>query len=356
MKKWRIAGINFDHFHMGDLLRQTFECPQAELVGIADAHPERMIEAQRNFGLSDQQVFTDYRQCLEHTKPDLVILCPAASCHGEWVEKVAPFHTHILIEKPFAGSLAEADAMMAAMAGSSKELIVNWPLVWDPGQQTAHRLIQQGLIGEVRSFHHHGGNRGPLYHGADKVEQEPTSAMKAASWFYSKAQGGGSLLDYMGYGTTLGTWHLGGRSPLEVSCMVDEPAGLEVDEHAIAVIRYAFGLSKSETHWGTFTDPWTHQPQPKCGFVLTGTEGTLSCYDYEPTVWVQTRANPAGYAVPVESLEAPNRNPIEHVLHHLETGSPLIGPLTLEISRIGQQIVDTAFQSALQKRTLPLLG
>jgi hypothetical protein len=74
----------------------------------------------------------------------------------------------------------------------------------------------------------------------------------------------------MGYGTTLGSWHLNGRAPLEVTCTWNIPDGLEVDEHAIAVLRYPFGLSKTETRWGTFTDPWTHQPQPKCGFVLTG--------------------------------------------------------------------------------------
>ena len=356
MKKWRIAGINFDHFHMGDLLRQTFEHPQAEIVGISDEQPERMVDAARNFGLSEAQVFTDYRACLEQTKPDIVVLCPAASRHGEWVEKVAPFGTHIIMEKPFAGSLAEADAMVAAMQPHGKMLAINWPLVWDAAQQTAHRLIQEGVIGEVYEFHHHGGNRGPLYHGADKIEKEPSAADKAASWFYHKDQGGGSLLDYMGYGTTLGTWHLGGRKPLEVTCTWHQPAGLEVDEHAIAAVRYAEGLSKTETRWGTFTDPWTHQPQPKCGFVLKGAEGTISCYDYEPTIRVQTRSQPEGFDVPVDELRSPNRNPIEHVIHCLETGASLIGPLSLEISRIGQQIVDTAFRSAQEKRTMELLG
>jgi glucose-fructose oxidoreductase len=355
-KKWRIAGINFDHFHMGDLLRQTSEHPNAEIVGISDEQPERLVDATRNFGLSQDQVFTDYRACMQQTKPDIVILCPAASKHGEWVEKIAPYGTHIIMEKPFAGSLAEADAMIAAMQPHGKLLTVNWPLVWDAGQQTAHRLIQEGVIGEVREFHHHGGNRGPLYHGADKIEKEPSAAEKAASWFYRAGQGGGSLLDYMGYGTTLGTWHLGGKSPLEVTGVWDEPAGLEVDEHAVAVIRYSFGLSKSETRWGTFTDPWTFQPQPKCGFVLKGTDGTISCHDYEKTIRVQTRARPEGYEVPVDEVKAPNRNPVEHVIHHLETGAPLIGPLRLDISRIGQQIVDTAFHSAKEKRTLKLVG
>ena len=164
-----------------------------------------------------------------------------------------------ITDGPVSGEViaTEADAMIADMKPHGKLLTVNWPLVWDAGQQTAHRLIEEGVIGEVQEFHHNGGNRGPLYHGADKIEKEPSAAEKAASWFYSKAQGGGSLLDYMGYGTTLGTWHLGGRAPLEVTGVWDEPAGLEVDEHAVAIIRYSFGLSKSETRWGTFTDPWT---------------------------------------------------------------------------------------------------
>ncbi|SKB03658.1 glucose-fructose oxidoreductase [Prosthecobacter debontii] len=356
MKRWRIAGINFEHFHMGDLLRQTFEHPAAEIVGICDERLERMAGAVRNFGLKDEQVFTDADSCLEKTQPDIVILCPAASKHGEWVERVAPYGTHILMEKPFAASLAEADAMVTTMKPSGKVLAINWPLVWDAAQQTAHRLIQEGVIGEVLEFHHHGGNRGPLYHGADKVEHEPTAEAKAASWFYSRDQGGGALLDYMGYGATLGTWHLGAKVPLEVTCTWNQPAGLEVDEHSVAVIRYESGLSKTETRWGTFTDPWTHQPQPKCGFVLRGTGGTISCYDYEKSLRVQTRSRPEGFEVPADVIAAPNRNPIEHLIHSLETGAPLIGPLTLEISRIGQRIVDTAYRSASEKRTLPLLG
>ena len=42
MAKWKVAGINFDHFHMGDLLREAFNHPDAEIVGICDAKPVRM--------------------------------------------------------------------------------------------------------------------------------------------------------------------------------------------------------------------------------------------------------------------------------------------------------------------------
>ena len=35
-KTFRVAGINFDHMHMGDLLRMCQEHPQVEIVGVID--------------------------------------------------------------------------------------------------------------------------------------------------------------------------------------------------------------------------------------------------------------------------------------------------------------------------------
>jgi glucose-fructose oxidoreductase len=70
---------------------------------------------------------------------------------------------------------------------------------------------------------------------------------------------------------------------------------------------------------------------------------------------VQTRARPEGFDVPCEPLKSPNRNPVEHLIHSLETGAVIIGPLRPEISRIGQQMVDSAFLSAAEQRTVKLL-
>jgi glucose-fructose oxidoreductase len=325
-------------------------------VGICDDQPERMAGAVKNFGLTEDQVFTDYRQCIEQTKPDILILCPATARHGAWTQKVAPYGAHLLMEKPFAANLAEADAMIAAL-GPDQRLAINWPLAWYPCHRTAKRLLDEGRIGELIEVHYYDGNRGPLWHLADKEETtaEWVQGEKPRSWFYRKAEGGGSLLDYLGYGTTLGTWYQGGRKPIEVTCVVDAPEGLEVDEHSITVARYAHGLSKFETRWGTFTDPWSHQPQPKCGFVLVGTEGTISSYDAEPQVRLQTHAHPEGITLPADALDPPFQNPVQYMIHCLENDLPIEGPLSPEISRIGQQIVDSAVRSAEQKRTVTLL-
>lgn len=359
-KKWKVAGISFDHMHMGDLLRQVSEHPQAEIVGICDDNPanaEGVARVSQNFSLAPEHVFSDYARCLETTQPDIVILCPATARHGEFVEKIAPFGVNVLVEKPFAATLPEADAMIAAMQGSGKTMVINWPLAWYPPHVTSKRLIDEGVIGEVIEVHYYDGNRGPMRHVADKIEisEAEAAARKNASWFYQKDKGGGSLLDYLGYGTTLGTWFHSGAAPLEVTCMVDEPRGLEVDEHAIVIARYAQGLSKFETRWGTFTDPWTNQPQPKCGFVIVGTAGTIASYDYESTIRVQTREHPEGEVVPVDKLPFESSNPIAHFIDVLENGTPIHGPLDPKICRIGQQIVDSAVLSAREKKTVPLV-
>jgi glucose-fructose oxidoreductase len=353
----KIAGINFDHMHMGDLLRMAYNHPRAEIVGVADADPARMQDAAEQFKIPAARQFTDFRACLEQTQPDIVILCPAVAEHAEYVEQVAPYGVHILVEKPMAASLADADRMIRAVEATGKTMVINWPLVWSASHRTTKRVIDEGAIGDVIEVHYYGGNRGPLYHTADKreVSDEEVRRQKPTSWWYKRDKGGGSLRDYLGYGATLGTWFHNGHAPLEVTCVTDEPAGLEVDEHSITIARYEGGLSKFETRWGTFTDPWTHQPQPKSGFVIVGTAGTISSYDYAPAVRVQTRAHPEGFDVAVDMLQPPTQNPVQYLIHCVETGAKVEGPLDPAISRVGQQIIDSAILSAQEKRTVALI-
>ena len=149
MAKWKVAGINFDHFHMGDLLREAFNHPDAEIVGICDAKPERMQGAIDNFGIPADRVYIDPEKCLAETRPDLVILCPATAEHAVWVERVAPAGVNILMEKPFAASIADADRMIAAVQKTGKLLAINWPLAWYRSHNTTKRLIDDGVIGDV---------------------------------------------------------------------------------------------------------------------------------------------------------------------------------------------------------------
>lgn len=352
----RIVGISFDHMHMGDLLRMVHDHPEAEISAIWDPDRAKMASAIENFAIPEDRVFTDLDACLANGA-DMAILCAAPARHAEMTERLAAEGLHVFVEKPFAASADDARRMIAAMAGTGRTMAINWPLRWVPSHVTAKGLVDAGTIGELIEVHHYGGNRGPLYHLADKAEVSPEEVerQKPESWWYKREAGGGSLLDYLGYGATLGTWYMNGEAPLEVTAVVDETPGIEVDQHSITVCRYARGLSKMETRWGTFTDPWTHQPQPKCGFVLVGTDGTIASYDYEDHVTVQTRARPEPHPIAAEPLPEGETNGIEYVLGRIARGRPVEGPLDPALCLTAQRIVDTAARSALDKRTLALL-
>jgi glucose-fructose oxidoreductase len=357
MAKLRVVGISFDHMHMGDLLRMVHDHPGAEIAGIFDPDPARMASAVAAFAIPPDRVFTDFDTCMANARPDMAILCAATADHARYTERLAACGVHVFVEKPFAASAADARAMMAAMQPTGKILAINWPLAWVPSHVTAKRLIDEGAIGRLVEIHFYDGNRGPLYHLADKVEVSPEEVerQKPGSWWYKRASGGGSLLDYLGYGATLGTWYMNGEAPLEVTCAVDETPGIEVDQHSITICRYARGLSKMETRWGTLTDPWTIQPQPTCGFVFVGSDGSIASPDYAPHVTVQTRAHPQPVQVAVDQLPVGRRNGIEYVLGCIAEGRPVTGPLDPALCLTAQRIVDTAAEAARQKRTLALL-
>jgi predicted dehydrogenase len=228
MAKFRIVGISFDHMHMGDLLRLVHDHPDAEIVGLFDPDRSRMDPAVAEFAIPEACVFTDFDACMRSARPDLAILCAATADHARYTERLAAYGVHVFVEKPFAASVADARAMIAAMQPAGKLLAINWPLAWVPSHVTAKRLIDEGLIGALTEVHFYDGNRGPLYHLADKIEVSPAEveAQKPTSWWYKRASGGGSLLDYMGYGATLGTWYMDGKAPVEITCTVDQTAGI----------------------------------------------------------------------------------------------------------------------------------
>lgn len=345
----RLVVIGFDHMHVGDQLRTATAEAGVQLVGALDADAARMAEVCRSVGLAELAQVSDpaaVDDALDAWAPEVAVVCSTTAQHKFWVERLASRGAAVMLEKPFGPDLAAVDAMIAAARSHRTALGVNWPTAWNATHRTAHRLIRDGEIGTVTEVHYYGGNRGPLHHRHDKIEVSPSAADKAASWWYSAAAGGGSLLDYLGYGTTLGTWFRGGELPLTVTATTYGTSGLEVDEQSIVVAAYRSGLSSFQTRWGTFTDPWSHRTQPRTGFVVVGTEGTLSSLDYDTHVTLQNAAQLDGHQIAPNPLAPQVRSGLGALLHHLDTGEPLDGPMSGEISRSGQLLVDAALLSA----------
>lgn len=348
---FRVIGVGFDHMHIGDQLVTALAHPRAQIVGGWDRDAHRARAVLDDLGIACP-LHSDLNTLLAETRPEIAFVCSTTAEHPSLARRLAAAGVHMIIEKPLADSPAAAAAMIEAVAGTDVLLATNWPLAWLPAHRTMRRLIAEGRIGRVTEVHFYDGNRGPLYHAHGKIERTPTVEEKATSWWYQPESGGGSLRDYLGYGSTLGTWLRGGEAPTAVTAAWHIPDGLAVDEQSVVIGHYAEGLSTFQTRWGTFTDPWTRQPQPKCGFVVGGTGGSIASWDYDDGVTVHDGSGTE--RVPADTVPDEDRTALANVIAHLQHGRPLDPPLALATTVAGHRIVEAAVESARSGRRVAL--
>ena len=346
---FRVVGVGFDHMHIGDQLASALAHPQAELVGLWDSDAERARVVLDDLGV-DLPVHDDIDRLLADTSPHIAFVCSTTAEHPNIVERLAAAGVHVIIEKPLADSPDAAARIVATAATYDVVVATNWPLAWMPSHRTLRRLIADGRIGAVTEVHFYGGNRGPLYHSHGKIELTPTIEQKVESWWYQPETGGGSMRDYLGYGTTLGTWFRDGETPHAVTAATHTPDGLTVDEQSVVIGHYDSGLSVLQTRWGTFSDPWMLQPQPRCGFVVNGTLGSISSWDYDDGVTLHTHAG-VERLINDEVVDE-DKSALANVISHLMTGRALDAPLTIDITYAGHRVVEAAVRSADEGRTV----
>ena len=122
--------------------------PQAEVVAVADPDPEGRAAAKDRTGAS--RAYADYRELLAAEKPDIVSICPRHTDQRlEMVTAAAEAGCHIYLEKPFAGSLTDADGMSAAIRKAGVKVQLAHQMRMSPFTIKALELIEGGEIGEV---------------------------------------------------------------------------------------------------------------------------------------------------------------------------------------------------------------
>lgn len=114
-----------------------------------DADAARAAERAEEVGGGEPVVLTDYRAALARDDVDAVDLCLPHDLHAEVTIAAAEAGKHVLVEKPIARDLAEADAMIAACERAGVKLMVAHCQRFSAERQTAHRLVEEGAIGRV---------------------------------------------------------------------------------------------------------------------------------------------------------------------------------------------------------------
>lgn len=98
-------------------------------------------------------VFTDPREMLEQTRPDLVAVCSPPDRHRAHVELALSAGCHVLCEKPLATTLADADAIILAAEQSGLQVAVNNQFPAMRIHRAAHDAIGTPEFGRLLYLH-----------------------------------------------------------------------------------------------------------------------------------------------------------------------------------------------------------
>lgn len=151
--KYRVALIgnsaNGGYGHDWDLAWRGV--PNVEVIAVADPVEPGRRKAMERAGAA--QGFADYREMLVKAKPDIVTVCPRTLVERvAMVTAAAEAKAHILMEKPFARTLAEADRMCAATGKAGVRVQVGHTARLVGVTVAARRLVEAGEIGVLQEL------------------------------------------------------------------------------------------------------------------------------------------------------------------------------------------------------------
>ena len=113
MKKWRVAILGLGHWYSAfNLARALAEYPRAELVGAWWHHPVQLSAFASRFRVP---AHADYRELLDRDDVDIVHLAAPVSELHDLTLAAAQARKHIILGKPMAMTMAQADAMVDAV-------------------------------------------------------------------------------------------------------------------------------------------------------------------------------------------------------------------------------------------------
>src|SRR3989344_5526229 len=129
-------------------IRNYSEMPTSELVAISDTNTERKELAEK-YGC---KFYTSYIEMLENEDIDAVSVVVPSKLHHEVSLEVINRGKHLLVEKPIAETVKEAESIINAAKEKKVKLMIGHLERFNPVIRKVKEIIDSGSLGEVVSI------------------------------------------------------------------------------------------------------------------------------------------------------------------------------------------------------------
>ena len=329
----RVCIVGLDHDHVWGRLERLLKTPDAELVAIADAHPE-LVEKAKHRVPASVKFFSDYTRMLDQMKPEAVIVTTANDLHLAILQACAQRHIHYFTEKPMAQNGADAREMARLAKQTDIKLMVNYWNTWSPATQEAAARLKAGELGPVQKIIAEFGHEGPKEIGTSK---------EFSGWLYDpKRNGAGALMDFACYGANWAMWVKGKpRSVFAYSLKLKAAQHNAVEDDAVVVLEYPDATAILLPSWDwPYSKGQAEFYGPKGSFLVLG-DGLL----YQAAHSQTTLEHPSGAPVSMHPLPPNKADGIDYFIDCIRHNKPVEEPASADLNVGVNEIVDAAIES-----------
>ena len=334
----RVAIAGLVHGHVEGFLSNSMQRPEMRIVGISDPDRGLFDRYAAQFGLDSALYHADLEEMLRTTKPQAVLVYSNTFDHRKIVELCAKHHIPVMMEKPLAVSLQDAQAIERAAREAQIQVLVNYETSWYPSNHAVFDMVHAGAIGDVRKVVVHDGHKGPKEIG---VSQE------FLKWLTDpKLNGGGALFDFGCYGADLMTWLMNGERPLSVTAVTQQikpQTYPHVDDEATIILAYPKAQAILQASWNWPFDRKDMEVYGRTGYVITIRRDDLK---------VRRAEEKEEQIIAAPKVPSPYDDSLTYLRAVVLDGLKPDGLSSLETNVIVTEILDAALQSAATGKTV----
>ncbi|HEY2647677.1 MAG TPA: Gfo/Idh/MocA family oxidoreductase [Puia sp.] len=237
-----IAGLAHDHVHG---IMNQFKKGEVVISGIAESDEQLVQRYKKTYQLPDSLFYKNLQSLLSHTKPDIVLAYTAISQHIDVVELCAPKGIPVMVEKPLATTIKDAERIATLARQFHVYVLTNYETTWYNSNQQIYQMVnQEHVLGTIRKMTVHDGHNGP---------KEIGCSPDFLNWLTDPVKnGGGALMDFGCYGANLMVWLMNGKAPLAVTAVTHHLKPLiypNVEDDATILLEYPDATGIIEASW-----------------------------------------------------------------------------------------------------------
>lgn len=254
----------------------------ARLAAVAHYDPDRFEAIERRYGVPCQTLDA----VLDRSDVDAVCICTPSGLHADQTVAAARAGKHVLVEKPMALTLDDADRMIAACEDAGVQLGVVYQRRAVPLFQDIREAIEDDRLGTLTL----GAVVLPYHRDQAYYDQ--------AAWRGTWAQDGGGVLMNQGiHLIDLLVWYMG--DPTDVQAHADTLARhVEVEDTLAATLRFSNGALATVTATTTAHPAYPHRLE------LYGTQGSIQLEGEDVRRWALDGEATTETPAPPSSSEA----------------------------------------------------